>query len=232
MLPKTATSKQGELLLIAKICGETLTHLIGNILDVDKIRDGKMELNPTNVDIRELIDKTMRMHEVKAANKGLFFDFVGDDAIPPCVRIDKEKLIQVLNNLISNSIKFTQKGMVVTKLSWIPIIKDISSSLDFEVAIEWALQESSREDVLNVIEEAPKDLIHKKRESLHISRQLSSYIIHTKSLGMLGVPLLPLKLYSCTQNDSESASSEVILSTKLRTRRQKTQVYIYIYIVK
>ena len=66
ILPTTPQAKQGELLSSAKTCGDTLLHLIGNILDISKIKDKKMELNLTDADISEVMRKTILMHKIKA----------------------------------------------------------------------------------------------------------------------------------------------------------------------
>ena len=112
ILPTTPQAKQGELLSSAKTCGDTLLHLIGNILDVSKIKDKKMELSLADCDISEVMRKVTMMHKIKAQNKGLYFDLIGDPSIPPCVKLDSAKFTQVITNLISNSIKFTEKGNV------------------------------------------------------------------------------------------------------------------------
>ena len=157
ILPKTPASKQGELVSSAKSCGETLLHLIGNILDVSKIKDKKMELFFQDADITEIINKVMMMHSIKARNKGLYFQLKGDKAIPPCVKVDPAKVIQVLTNLISNSIKFTEKGIVLTALTWYPITNKNFSNIDFERIIQRELKSSNRRKVLNSVDENVED---------------------------------------------------------------------------
>ena len=76
-----------------------------------------MELYPVDADISELMTKVVMMHKIKAQNKGLYFDLISDPTIPPCVKIDSNKFTQTLINLISNSIKFTENGSVIIKMS-------------------------------------------------------------------------------------------------------------------
>ena len=153
LLPKVHLSKQGELLSAAKSCGDTLLHLIGNILDVSKIQDKKMDLCLTEVDINEVVNKVMLMHKIRAKNKGLYFSLIGDKTIPPCVRVDQAKISQILTNLISNSIKFTEKGIVKIKLTWTPIRKEDYLTTDFERVMEENLLLSNRENILDAVEE-------------------------------------------------------------------------------
>ena len=170
ILPSTPIAKQGELLSSAKSCGEALLHLIGNILDVSKIKDKKMELYLTDTDITELFNKVILMHKIKAQNKGLYFNLIGDTNIPPCVKLDSGKFMQVLTNLIANSIKFTEKGSVIIKLSWIPIQGEYFTNEDFELAMEATAELSNREEVLNCIEE---EIPHIKEQDL--SKRLIQY---------------------------------------------------------
>ena len=158
--------KRAKLLSTAKSCGDSLLHLIGNILDVTKIKDKKMELYYNDTDVTELINRIAMMHQIKAANKGLHFELIGDSSIPPCVKLDSAKITQVLTNLVSNSIKFTDRGSVVIKLSWIPILTENFSKIDFELAIEEAGRESNRENIMNNVEENIK---------IDVSRMLLKY---------------------------------------------------------
>ena len=156
LLTDASSSKQKELLSTAKSCGESLMHLIGNILDVTKINDKKMELFSTDIDIIELINRIIMMHKYKADNKGLIIEFIGDPYIPPCIKIDSAKMTQILTNLISNSIKFTEKGSIIIKLTWKAIIKSNFSKTDFERAIEKLEKTSSRGEIMQNIEESTK----------------------------------------------------------------------------
>ena len=162
ILPTTPMAKQGELLSSARTCGDTLLHLIGNILDVSKIKDKKMELNLADADITEVMRKVILMHKIKAQNKGLYFDLIGDPTIPPCVKLDSTKFTQVITNIISNSIKFTEKGSVITKLSWIPIWKENYTNEDFTFTMAEAVKLSNREEVLDIVEEIPNPKLDRK----------------------------------------------------------------------
>ena len=181
ILPKAHPSRQGELLSSAKSCGDTLLHLIGNILDVSKILDKKMDLCLTEVDINEVVSKVMLMHKIKAKNKGLYFNLVGDRKIPPCVRLDHAKISQVLINLVSNSIKFTEKGIVTIKLTWTPIQKNDYLNTDFERVIEESLLLSNRENILNAIEENSGTGMATDRQ-LDIDKTLADYRVSSNTI--------------------------------------------------
>jgi signal transduction histidine kinase/CheY-like chemotaxis protein/uncharacterized protein YigA (DUF484 family) len=95
--------------------GERLTHLINDVLDLAKIEAGKMEWNMETVSIPEIAERAI------AATTALFeqnhLELKKDiDANIPNITGDKDKLIQVMVNLISNAVKFTPKGKVTFKV--------------------------------------------------------------------------------------------------------------------
>ncbi|HYM95008.1 MAG TPA: GAF domain-containing protein, partial [Chitinophagaceae bacterium] len=95
--------------------GERLTHLINDVLDLAKIEAGKMEWSLENVSMTEVAERAI------AATSSLFeqkkLKLVKQiDADLPDISGDRDKLIQVIINLISNSVKFTDKGSVTCKV--------------------------------------------------------------------------------------------------------------------
>ena len=96
--------------------GERLTHLINDVLDLAKIEAGKMEWNQENVSLAEVIDRAI------AATTSLFDQkdiklIKHIDADIPTIIGDTDKLIQVVINLFSNAVKFTDAGSVTCSLS-------------------------------------------------------------------------------------------------------------------
>ena len=222
--PISPKSKRGELLTTAKSCGENLHHLIGNILDFSKIKDQKMELFLTECDIHELINKVVMMHKIKASNKGLHLELLGDPNIPPCVKADPAKLTQILTNLISNSIKFTENGSVIINLSWKQIPQKNYTEQDFEIAISETAEISNREEIVNMVDEHPivfrsptRNLDEKLRSYEAVSRMDNNL----EEADMLFEPRGPWIEY--TRGTSNFISP--------RNRQKVNLIYIYIYIV-
>ncbi|MFJ4385974.1 transporter substrate-binding domain-containing protein [Pseudomonas sp. NPDC089408] len=92
-----------------------LLELIGDILDISRIESGHITLQPTPTDLRELVRATLRVFEGNAQAKGLCLH--GElPAEPVWVLADPLRLKQVLSNLISNAIKFTDRGEVQASL--------------------------------------------------------------------------------------------------------------------
>ncbi|PTY37586.1 hypothetical protein BGP77_13905 [Saccharospirillum sp. MSK14-1] len=92
--------------------GASLMALINDILDYSKIEAGKMSLNVESINIRLLIDQQTQLFYAQAERKGLMLTSEVAASVPDYVRIDVQRLRQVLSNLISNAIKFTDAGSV------------------------------------------------------------------------------------------------------------------------
>jgi PAS domain S-box-containing protein len=93
--------------------GETLLVLLNDLLDFSKIEAGRLELEAVEFDLRELIEDVLTLYAPAARERHLELAFVPAHALPARVVGDPTRLKQVLSNLISNAIKFTEKGEVV-----------------------------------------------------------------------------------------------------------------------
>ncbi len=92
--------------------GQELLALINQVLDLAKVEAGKTELELRDVDVRELIDYVRISFEPIAREKGLYLEAeVGSD-VPEAITTDRQRALQILNNLIANAIKFTEQGGV------------------------------------------------------------------------------------------------------------------------
>jgi CheY-like chemotaxis protein/CHASE3 domain sensor protein len=92
--------------------GNDLLTLINDILDLSKIESGKMEVHPTSVALEGLRDGLLRTFEPVAAEKQLGFSISIDAGLPATIETDAQRLEQVLKNLLSNALKFTERGAV------------------------------------------------------------------------------------------------------------------------
>ena len=104
--------------------GEALLTIINDILDFSKIEAGKLELEPTDFDLREAIERACGMLAARAHEKGLELAVAIGPEVPALVRADSARLRQVLTNLVANAIKFTAEGEVVVRASATPSIDD------------------------------------------------------------------------------------------------------------
>ncbi|HEX2837018.1 MAG TPA: response regulator [Phycisphaerales bacterium] len=101
---------------LAKTSASLLTSVLGDILDLSKIEAGKLEVNPSEINLYEAIEEVMDVLAQPAARKGLETACHIDPAVPTVVRADPDRLRQVVMNLLNNAVKFTHSGSVVLRL--------------------------------------------------------------------------------------------------------------------
>lgn len=104
--------EQRQMVGIINQGAEGLLQLIGNVLDYSKLDAGKMELAPTSFLLRELIDSVLTMTSSELQRKGLQLYLRVDDEVGARFYGDVLRLKQVLFNLASNAIKFTERGFI------------------------------------------------------------------------------------------------------------------------
>ncbi|WP_304359223.1 transporter substrate-binding domain-containing protein [Collimonas fungivorans] len=114
---------------VAYDSARTLLGLIGDILDIAKIESGKLELVPERANLRELVEAVSRVFDGLARQKGLTLRTFIDASAGVDVLIDPMRFKQILSNLVSNAIKFTQEGQVVIRL-------DVRDERDARLAVQ------------------------------------------------------------------------------------------------
>lgn len=92
--------------------GASLMALINDILDYSKIEAGKMELHNEPIQVHSLIEQQVQLFRAQAEQKGLVLTAEVEDSLPRLIQVDVQRLRQVLSNLISNAIKFTDEGTI------------------------------------------------------------------------------------------------------------------------
>ena len=97
--------------------GRTLLSLINSILDFSKIEDGKMELVPVKYDVSSMINDLVNSIAERAKNKGLEFVLDMDSTIPCRLFGDDVRIRQVIMNLLTNAVKYTEDGRVTLTVS-------------------------------------------------------------------------------------------------------------------
>lgn len=107
---------QKENLGILKFSAENLMTLINNILDFTKMETSNIELEKTNVDLRELVQSITHSMQFNASEKKIYIKFSIDEATPEIVIGDRTRLCQILLNLTGNAVKFTEAGGVTIDL--------------------------------------------------------------------------------------------------------------------
>ena len=99
-----------------EISGKNLLQLINSILDFSKIEDGKMEIIPVTYSVSALITYLLNSIQERADSKGLDFNVDIDPEIPSELYGDDTRINQIILNLLTNAVKYTQEGSVVLSM--------------------------------------------------------------------------------------------------------------------
>ncbi len=99
-----------------KSASKSLVGLVNDILDISKIESGKMELSEYEYDTRELLASIITMIRFSSTRKNLGFDVDIDESVPKRMYGDAGKIKQILLNLLSNALKYTEEGGFSLKL--------------------------------------------------------------------------------------------------------------------
>jgi signal transduction histidine kinase/CheY-like chemotaxis protein len=92
--------------------GKTLMALLNDVLDLSKIEAGKFDIVPSDASIHHMLRRQLRLWKPRAAEKGLELSLAFDADLPAYLSFDTIRVQQCVSNLVSNAIKFTQKGRV------------------------------------------------------------------------------------------------------------------------
>jgi len=133
LLSENPLPEQLEYLNILKFSGENLLAIINDILDYNKIEAGKLDLNTQPFNVQSLAQKIKQSFYARATEKDLEIDLSIDAGIPAYIIGDQVRLGQVLNNLISNAVKFTHSGKVSLLLDN-EAVTDNNVTIKFSVA--------------------------------------------------------------------------------------------------
>ncbi|MCR5452437.1 MAG: response regulator, partial [Lachnospiraceae bacterium] len=99
--------------------GKNLLNLINGILDFSKIEDGKMEILPAKYDTVSFINNLYQTIIYRSDSKGLELMFDIDETLPKAMRGDDVRLTQIIMNLLTNAVKYTEKGVITLAIKTI-----------------------------------------------------------------------------------------------------------------
>ena len=132
--------KQVEFARTIHAAGTDLLNLISDILDLSKIESGTVSVEAEDLEFRSLLDMVSRTFRHEAENRGLSFEIDIQPELGRSIRTDSKRLQQVLKNLLSNALKFTESGGVRLNVAtaptgWTPEHRVLSAA-DTVVAFE------------------------------------------------------------------------------------------------
>ncbi|TCN29511.1 ATP-binding protein [Sinorhizobium americanum] len=104
-------SRQGAIKVI-KRSADHLSGLIDGLLDISKIEAGKLQVYSNEINIHDFLDQIVDMFRPQAQAKGIAFEHDRGPTLPQYVKTDEKRLRQILVNLLSNALKFTDQGQI------------------------------------------------------------------------------------------------------------------------
>ena len=116
ILRETREEKIKEYALDIQNAGQSLLDLINDVLDMSKIESGKMQIVEEEYDFSSLLHDVVSMMTVRAKDRNLDFQVMVDEALPSRLYGDKNRIRQILINIIGNAVKYTNEGGIVMKV--------------------------------------------------------------------------------------------------------------------
>ncbi len=112
ILEENPASEIREDLETIKYSADNLLHIVNEVLDYNKIESGKIVIEKKSFDLKYLCESVLKIHKPKAQEKNLQLTLSFDNNIPDNIMGDEYRNGQILNNLLSNALKFTKSGDV------------------------------------------------------------------------------------------------------------------------
>jgi signal transduction histidine kinase/ActR/RegA family two-component response regulator len=161
LLQQDPKPSQMEFLRLLKFSAENLLVLINDILDFSKIEAGKLEFENVDFNLKDLISNIRLSLLQKATEKNIQLKLMVDEDLPDAVIGDPVRLGQILTNLVSNAIKFTETGKVTISATLSSFDKE-NSLIDFEVTDTGiGIPQNKQHDIFNSFTQASSDTTRK-----------------------------------------------------------------------
>ena len=226
LMQEELTESQKEFVRMIKESGEVLLNLINDILDLSKIEAGKIVLENRVFELKSLVKEALELVRFRIEAKNLFLKVIYSEDLPTYVRGDPFRIKQILLNILSNAIKFTEHGGITVE------VRKISTE-DNRVNIQFSIKDTGigiakdkQEKIFDAFAQAESSTTRKYGGTglgLAISKKLVELMkgkIWVESLpgrGSCFYVLLPLEL--STQEESQ------IQEEKERKEEEALRVY-------
>ena len=118
IIAENSSSEMNSMLNIVRKSGDLLLNIINDIMDFSKIESGQMQILPVPYSLKALMENISDFIKILTAErkKNIIFRTFIDENISDAVMIDEHRVLQILNNLLSNSVKFTDRGFIDVKI--------------------------------------------------------------------------------------------------------------------
>lgn len=111
------SAEQKEFLQYAHTASIRLLDMVNDLLSISRAEAGKIDITPSDFNVRESLEGVLSHYEKRAAEKGLDFSFFINEDLPEILIADITKIRQVMINLLNNAIQFTHKGSISLSVS-------------------------------------------------------------------------------------------------------------------
>lgn len=122
MLATPLNNEQVDNIEIIKKCSYILLKKINDLIDISRIEAGDVIIEMKNLNIREIIDDTIKLYSCECAEKGIYINKCISPGIPDVLIGDAEKFKQVVDNIVSNAVKFTDSGEIAINAGVVHVI--------------------------------------------------------------------------------------------------------------
>lgn len=128
-------------------CSKNLIEIVNDVLDFSKLEANKVELEQNEINIKKLIDDIVKLFKPLTQKKNIFLKCTINEEVPEWIKGDELRIKQILNNLISNAIKFTDSGTIHVAAEGFLIESD-----------KWKIQISVKDSGMGIPENLQKKL--------------------------------------------------------------------------
>jgi PAS domain S-box-containing protein len=111
------SEKQREYNQMTAQNAQALLYLVNQVLDYSKLEANKLGLRMEAFSLADLLEETLYIHRLEAKKKQLTFSVSIDESLPKSLTNDQDRLKQIIHNLCSNALKFTERGSIVVNIS-------------------------------------------------------------------------------------------------------------------
>ena len=189
-----------------RTAGTTLLGLVNDILDFSKIEAGKMEIIPVDYDLSSVINDLVGMIQTKADNKGLRLDLNISGDVPKILHGDEVRVKQVITNILTNAVKYTEKGFITFGIGY-EKLPDEPDSILLNVSIKDTGIGIKKEDMRKLFSEF--DRIEEKRNR-NIEGTGLGMSITQRLLEMMDSSLIVESIYGLGSKFSFSLKQTVV----------------------
>lgn len=159
------TSSQAEFVDIINSSSEILLQLINDLLDISSLEVGKNRLMLKEVQLPTLIKNIFNMFRIETQQKSLSYEINGLDLLPTSAYIDGLRVTQILQNIIGNAIKFTDKGRIIINIRSKPLTANSFSFIAEIIDTGLGIPLSRQQDIFNSFTQLDMGISKRKKGS-------------------------------------------------------------------